>query len=84
MVEDDKDLNGNFKQPPSERILFSTLEHKGSKEKYENYKTFGSLSNKRVGRAPKVLVHDIISSTKITKQVAHAQKNSGRSVKIQK
>jgi hypothetical protein len=83
MVEDDRNLNGNFKSPPSKRKNSSTLEHKGSKEKYDNYNTFGSPSSKRVGRAPKVLIHDRISSTKTTKQVAHAQKNSGRLVIVE-
>ncbi len=79
MVEDDRNLNGNFKQPPSKRKKINTLEQKGSKEKYENYKTFGSPNNKRAGQAPKVLVHDRISSAKIIGQATHAQKSSGYS-----
>jgi len=31
----------------------------------------------RAGRAPKVLVHDRISSAKITRQATHAQNSSG-------
>jgi hypothetical protein len=56
IFEDDRDLNGNFKYPPSKRKNSSTLEQKNSKEKYENYKPSRSPSNKRASRAPKVLV----------------------------
>ncbi len=77
MVEDDRDLNGNFKQPPLKRKNYSTLEQKGSKEKYENYKTSRSPINKKVGQAPKVLVQDRISFANITRQAAHAQKSNG-------
>jgi hypothetical protein len=65
------------KQPLSKRKNSSTLKQKGSKEKYENYKTFGLPSNKRVGWALKILVQDRISSTKITRQATHAQKSNG-------
>ncbi len=81
MVEDDRDLNGNFKQLPSKRKIINTLEHKGSKEKCDNYKTFGLPNNKRASQAPKVVVQDKISSTKTTRQAAHAQKSSGHSMK---
>ncbi len=77
MIEDDRNLNGNFKQPSSKRKFVSTLRQKGSKEKHENYKTFGLPSNKRASGAPKVLVHDRISSANITRQATHAQKSSG-------
>jgi len=52
---------------------------KGSKEKYENYKTYGLSSNKRVGQTPKVLVQDKISYAKRIGQPTHAQKSSGYS-----
>ncbi len=52
---------------------------KGSKEKYENYKTSRLPNNKRAGQTPEVLVHDRISSVKKNGQVAHPQKNSGYS-----
>jgi hypothetical protein len=55
MVEDDRDLNGNFKWPLSKRKNSSTLEHKDSKEKYDNYKTYGLPSNKKTSQAPKIL-----------------------------
>jgi hypothetical protein len=52
---------------------------KGSKEKYENYKTSGLPNNKRACQTPKVLVQDKISFVKKTGQATHAQKNSGYS-----
>ncbi len=79
MVEDDRDLNDNFKQLPSKRKNSSTVEQKGSTEKYENYKTSGTLNNERASRAPKVLVQDRISSAKKIQQATHAQKSSGYS-----
>jgi len=52
---------------------------KGSKEKYENYKTSRLPSNKRAGQTPKILVQDRISSVKRIGQAAHVQKNGGYS-----
>ncbi len=84
MVEDDRNLNDNFKESPSKRKKSSSFEQKGSKEKYENCETSGSLKNKRASQAPKVLVQDRISSTKTTRQTIDAQKSSGQPIKSQK
>ncbi len=84
VVEDDRDLNGNFKEPLSKRKNYGSLKQKGTKEKYENYKTFGLPSNKRASQTLKALVYNRVSFAKTTRQPTHAQKSSGRPIKSQK